>query len=206
MPFFRYVYLWSDSYPSNKEVDNMKRLIVILMLAVVMCAAEGTYSQSQESVDVPLELEEIFKGLVQCRDEIADLEDNTRAIPNEFSALHAAGLSTMETARWIYEYFISALVWHDCTTAECEPLWRPATIAQLRRAKTQLNEIAMNRLHQAFMKGKISEASNKHVIARNIIRSSLPLIDRLTQILESEQKRKKIPNKTGFRTIFKMIK
>ena len=56
------------------------------------------------------------------------------------------------------------------------------------------------------LKGKISEASNKHVIARNIIGSSLPLIDRLTQILESEQKRKKIHNNTGFRTIFKMIK
>jgi hypothetical protein len=56
------------------------------------------------------------------------------------------------------------------------------------------------------MKGTISEASNKLIVAKDIIRSSLPLIDRLIQILEWEQKRAKIPNNTNYKAIFKMIK
>jgi len=118
-------------------MDKMTKLLVVFVLAVVICTPELSYTQPPEPVDVASELEDIFKELVKLRDEIADVQDNMRALPNnkELDELHEAGLSTIETARWIYEYFISALVWHDCTTPECEPLWRPTTIAQLRRAK-----------------------------------------------------------------------
>jgi hypothetical protein len=189
-------------------MDKMTKLLVAFVLAFVICTPELSYTQPQEPVDVTSELENIFKELIKLRDEIAEVQENTLAISadKELDELNEAGLSTMETARWMYEYFISALVWRDCTRADCEPLWRPTTITQLRRAKTYLNEVAINRLHQAFMKGTISEASNKLIIARDIIRSSLPLIDRLIQILESEQERVKTPDDESYNVIFKMIK
>ena len=79
-------------------MDKMTKLLVVFVLAVVICTPELSYTQPQEPVDVASELEDIFKELVKLRDEIADVQDNIRAIPNnkELDELHEAGLSTME--------------------------------------------------------------------------------------------------------------
>ncbi len=163
----------------------MKRLMVILVVAVVTCALEGTYSQSQEPVDVTSQLDDTVAELVKVRDAIVDVKENLRAIPSD-TECGAVALKSLETAYWIYECVVTALFWHDCAKAECKPLWRPIVTRQLSVAKTHLSEDTVNRLYEAFMKGKASETSTKIVIARDIIRLSLPLFDRAIQIIEAK--------------------
>jgi hypothetical protein len=168
----------------------MKRLMVILVVVVVTCASERTSSQSQEPVDVTSQFDDTVAELVKVRDAIADVKENLRAIPSD-TECGAVALTSLETAYWIYEYVLTALFWHDCAKVECEPLWRPTLTRQLRVAKTHLSENTNNRLYEAFMKGKASETSTKIVVARDIIRLSLPLFDRAIQLLEQQTVKEK---------------
>jgi hypothetical protein len=138
----------------------MKKLLVVLIMAVVMCVPESVYEQSQEPVDVALQLDNTVAELVKVRDAIADVKENLRAIPSD-TECGAVALTSLETAYWIYECVITALFWHDCAKAECKPLWRPTVTRQLSAAKSHLNEHTINRLYEAFMKEKANETSTK---------------------------------------------
>ena len=164
----------------------MKRLMVILVVAIVTCASERTYSQSQEPVDVTSQFNDTVAELIKVRDAIADVKENLRAIPSD-TECGAVALTSLETAYWIYECVLTALFWHDCAKVECEPLWRPTVTRHLSMAKTHLSEDTINSLYKAFMKEKASETSTKIVIARDVIRLSLPLFDRAIQIIEARQ-------------------
>ena len=168
----------------------MKKLMVVLVVAVVMCAPERSYSQSQEPVDVTSQLDDTVAELVKVRDAIADVKENLRAIPSD-TECGAVALITLETAYWIYECVLTALFWHDCAKAECKPLWRPTVTRQLSMAKTHLSEDTINRLYEAFMKGKATKTSTKIVVARDIIRLSLPLFDTAIQLLEQQAVKEK---------------
>jgi hypothetical protein len=167
----------------------MKKLIVLLALAVVICTPELSYTQSQAPVDVTSQLDDTVAELVKVRDAIADVKENLRAIPSD-TACGAVALTSLETAYWIYECVLTALFWDDCAKAECKPLWRPTATRQLSMAKTHLSQDTINRLYEAFMKGKATKTSTQIVIARDIIRSSLPLFDKAIQILEAKQEKK----------------
>ena len=168
------------------EVDNMKRLVVMLVLTVLTWVPEQTYSQSQEPVGAASQLDATIAELVKARDAIADVKENLRAIPSD-TECGAVALTSLDTAYWIYECVLAELVWHDCAKAECKPLWRPTITRQLSVAKTHLSEDTINRLYKAFMKEKTTAISTKIVIARDIIRSSLPLFDTAIQIIEMKQ-------------------
>jgi hypothetical protein len=168
----------------------MKRLMVMLVVAVVVnCAPESTYSQSQEPADVTSQLDGTVAELVKVRDAIAEVKENLRAIPSD-TECGAVALTSLETAYWIYECVLTALFWHDCAKAECKPLWRSTVTRQLSMAKTHLSGDTINKLYEAFMKGKATATSSKIVIARDIIRSSLPLFDKAVQIIEAKPEKK----------------
>lgn len=134
----------------------MKRLMVILVVAIVTCAPEQTYSQSQEPVDIASQMDDTVAGLVKVRDAIAEVKENLRAIPSD-TECGTVALTSLETACWIYDCVLTALFWHDCAKAECKPLWRPTVIRQLSMAKAHLSEHTMNRLYEAFMR-RVSES------------------------------------------------
>jgi hypothetical protein len=135
---------------------------------------------------VTSQFDDTVAELVKVRDAIADVKENLRAIRSD-TECGAVALTSLETACWIYECVLTALFCHDCAKAECKPVWRPTVTRQLSMAKTHLSEHTINRLYEAFMKGKATRTSTKIVTARDIIRLSLPLFDTAIQIIEAKQ-------------------
>jgi hypothetical protein len=163
----------------------MKGLVMTLVMVFVICAPRLPYAQSQKPLDVGTELRQIesvlYKTVENLRHIVDDLQELQRHTGVGVMVFQALG--TIEFCWLSYYHIAGSLLWYPCIKAECSIAWRDVTIEQLQGAKRALSP-SVQRLEIACRGIKNQEALHQVDKARDIIRSSLPLLDQAIQLLQ----------------------
>jgi hypothetical protein len=172
----------------------MKKLLVILIMAFVMCVPELSFAQSQKPVDEALRsrLAAIESELMQAIDKLAPIIDDDyppivkKSDPKMFAM---AGYQDLRTVLFVYMSTDIVLRWYPCVTRECSPPPPHGVIKLLRWARTELDRTVKS---LQYLCGVIETpaAVVQLAKAKDIIRSTLPLYDKAIQILEAKQEKK----------------
>jgi hypothetical protein len=172
---------------SIKQVHDMKKLAVTFVMVFVICAPGLPYAQSQKPLDVASELQQIESVLYKTVENLRHIGDDLKELQRHtvvgVMVFHALG--TIEYCWLPYYHIAGSLLWHPCIKAECRRAWRDVTIEELQGAKRTQNP-SVQRLDVAYRGIKNQEALHQVDKARDIIRSSLPLLDKAIHRLEQE--------------------
>jgi len=166
----------------------MKKLLVLLALAFVLCVPELCYSveershpwltaqEAQSIVEITTEWQKASVKLLQ-------IVDDMKALPTEEWTLRA--IIAIDEAGILYAFSWEVVFLYCLSSREVAKDIRPLVTGRLK-----WNNDKMKRCVKALqlVYGYIEKQAALHQIdkARDIIRSSLPLFDKAIQILESK--------------------
>ena len=165
----------------------MKKLAMTFVMVFVICAPGLTYAQSQKPPDVASELQQIESVLYETVETLRHIGDDLQELQRHtvVGVMVFQALGTIEFCWLAYYHIAGSLLWYPCIKAECSKAWRDVTIEQLQGAKRTLNP-SVQRLEVAYRGMKNQEALHQVDKARDLIRSSLPLLDKAIHLLEQE--------------------
>jgi hypothetical protein len=170
----------------------MKKLLVLLALAFVMCVPEWSYAQSQKQDDVASQLKAISMGLKNSGDELVSISDGLRAMlqNKEGARIEMDAAAEVEKAFMILFHAADLLFCYgDIKPERLQKYWHSYIVETLIQRKSWLaGRLRLLNLCRRYVK---TPAGLYHVNqARDIMRSSLPLFDEAIQILEAKQEKK----------------
>jgi hypothetical protein len=180
-----------------KEMVKMRKLLVLLPLAFVMCVPESSCAEPQKRVDKAISSDVVNIGYITQDMEKAseqlqiitqDLRDIGLELEDDGSSLVYVKL-ILEHAYVAQGHFVSILQWYWCIREQCVEDWRSNTVRLLKNGKANA-EWQLTMVKKSYPRIKTPAAF--HVIdkARNVLRSTVPLYDRAIQILEAKQEKK----------------
>ena len=172
------------------KVDEMKKLLVLLALAFVMCVPEWSFAESQKPT-VAAQLYEISLGLTHASETLRHISNDMRDIIRAKATCEL--MITLMNIEQAYEFYATnaqRLFVHAGAippSVDREQQWVGLHIVELQRAKKTINDTVMVRLGK--VSGGLGNMAASHLVdkARDTIRSSLPLFDEAIQILESKK-------------------
>jgi hypothetical protein len=177
-----------------KEMDKMKKLLVLLVLAVVMCRPDLACAEPQKPFDEGLPSDVVKLGYI-----VQDLEKAAQQLEIITQDLRDIGLELEDDSSWLVfvklsleEAYITQgdcanlLRWYWCIKEQCVESWRAEAAFRLKRGKAN-TDVRLDVIKKSY--GMIKTPAAFHIIdkARDILRSTLPLYDRAIQILESNK-------------------
>jgi hypothetical protein len=170
----------------------MKKLLVLLALAFVMCVPELSYAQSQKQDDVASQLKAISMDLENGGHKLFSISDEFRAMlqRKEGSRIELDAGSEVEKAFMILFHAADLLFCYgDIKPERLQKYWHSYILkTSIQRRSWLAGRLELINLCQRYVKTPAGLYQvNK---ARDIIRSSLPLFDKAIQILEAKQEKK----------------
>lgn len=174
----------------------MKKLLILLAAAFVVCVPEPSYAESQKpskperdelakpALAKETELVVIGANMINTNRELTAVAEDLRIVtgkPIEFMYL---ALLTIEVSYLSYAstgYILTRSPW---IKDEFRTEWRLLTAEIMMHRKSYLKEVCLKRLQKSHSIIEPPAALDKVDKARDIIQSSLPLFDKALQILE----------------------
>lgn len=170
----------------------MKKLIVLLALAFVMCRPELAFAESQKQDDVAAQLKAISMDLENGGDKLVSISDELRAMlqRKEGKRVEMDAMSEVEKAFVILFHAADLLFCYgDIKPERLQKYWHSYIVKTSIQRKSWL-EGRLKPLNLCHRYVKTPASLYLVDKARNIIRSSLPLFDKAIQILEAKQEKK----------------
>jgi hypothetical protein len=183
----------------------MKKLLIVLGLAVVMCVPRASFAESMKRialdpkpveldskpVDLDPELARIKSKILESMKNLGDIKGDLEKLFTDKSSAKAHlilldACNILELCRCNYGYSHTLLHYRFAIKPEYHVQWRDDTITFLHKGKTNLSN-AVEGLQ--FVQGETENETALPLIdkAKELIRSSLPLYDKAIQGLESEK-------------------